>query len=105
VASRTLTEPLEWENSAVLNGDIVQAVLELKRQYGGDLHVIGSAEFVKTLIENDLVNGYRVMIDPLVVGGGKRHFPTGGALKPLRLIDRRVTSTGAFLATYVVSLG
>jgi dihydrofolate reductase len=100
VASTTLTEPLEWQNSTLLQGEVPGAVAALKQEAGGDLHVIGSSELVQTLIENDLVDELRVMIDPLVVGGGKRIFRDDGALKPLRLLDSQVTSTGAFLARY-----
>jgi dihydrofolate reductase len=71
VASRTLAEPLEWQNSTLLQGDVAEAVAGLKQQDGEDLHVIGSAELVQTLIEHDLVDEFRVMIDPVVVGGGK----------------------------------
>jgi dihydrofolate reductase len=101
VASTTLTEPLEWQNSTLLQGDVARAVAALKREDGADLHVIGSTVLVQTLIEHDLVDEYRLMIDPLVVGGGKRIFPDDGALRPLRLVDSKVTTTGAILATYV----
>jgi dihydrofolate reductase len=100
VASTTLTEPLEWQNSALLQGDLPEAVAALKQEAGGDLHVIGSSDLVQTLIENDLVDELRVMIDPLIVGGGKRIFRDDGALKPMRLLDSQVTSTGAVLARY-----
>jgi dihydrofolate reductase len=100
VASTTLTEPLEWQNSTLLQGDLPEAVAALKQEAGGDLHVIGSSDLVQTLIENDLVDELRVMIDPLIVGGGKRIFRDDGALKPMRLLDSQVTSTGAFLARY-----
>jgi len=100
VASTTLAEPLEWQNSTLLQGDVPVAVAALKQEAGGDLHVIGSSDLVQTLIENDLVDELRVMIDPLVVGGGKRIFRDDGALKPMRLLDSQVTSTGAFLARY-----
>jgi dihydrofolate reductase len=103
VASRTLTEPLDWQNSSLLTGGIAQAVLRLKKEDGRDLHVIGSPEFVQTLIEHDLVDEYRLMIDPLVVGGGKRLFRDDSALKPLRLVESQTTSTGAILATYATS--
>jgi dihydrofolate reductase len=62
--------------------------------------VIGSSELVRELIANDLVDELRVMIDPLVVGGGKRVFNDDGALRPWRLVDSQVTTTGAILATY-----
>jgi dihydrofolate reductase len=100
VASTTLTEPLGWENSTLLQGDVAQAVTALKREDGADLHVIGSTNLVQTLIEHDLVDEFRVMIDPVTLGGGKRIFREDGALRPLRLVDGQVTSTGAFLATY-----
>jgi dihydrofolate reductase len=100
VASRTLTNPLEWRNSTVLEGDLTEAVRRLKEEGGGDVHVIGSTELVRSLIEHDLVDEFRFMIDPLVVGGGKRIFRDDGALRPLRLVDGQVTSTGAILATY-----
>jgi dihydrofolate reductase len=100
VASRTLTEPLEWQNSTVLQGDVAEAVAALKQEDGGDLLVIGSTQLVQTLIEHDLVDEFRVMIDPLVVGGGKRIFRDDGVLRPLRLVDHKVTTTGAIVATY-----
>jgi dihydrofolate reductase len=105
VASRTLTEPLEWQSSTLLTGDIAQAVLALKQEDGRDLHVIGSPRLVQTLMEHDLVDEYRLMIDPLVVGGGKRLFRDSRAPKPLRLTESKVTSTGAILATYATSEG
>jgi len=100
VASTTLGEPLGWQNSAVLGGDVAAAVAALKRDGGGDLHVIGSSELVQTLLEHGLVDELRLMIDPLVLGGGKRIFRDDGLLKPLRLVAGEVTSTGAILATY-----
>jgi dihydrofolate reductase len=103
VASRTLTEPLEWQNSRLLQGDLAEAVAALKHQDGGDLLVIGSTQLVQTLIAHDLVDEFRVMIDPLVVGGGKRIFRDDGALRPLRLVDHQVTTTGAIVATYAAA--
>jgi len=99
VASKTLTEPLEWQGSSLLQGDLAQAVTTLKEQESGDVHVIGSTQLVQALIENDLVDQYRLMIDPLALGGGKRFFPEDGALKPLQLVDSQVTEKGAILAT------
>jgi len=100
VASRTLSEPLEWQNSTLLQGEVAEAVAALRREDGGDVHVIGSTQLVRTLIEHDLVDELRVMLDPVLLGGGKRFFPTDGALRELRLVDSRSTSTGAILATY-----
>jgi dihydrofolate reductase len=100
VASTTLAEPLEWQNSTVLQGDLADAVGALKQEEGGDLHVIGSLQLVQALIDDNLVDEFRVMIDPLLLGGGKRFFRDDGALRPLRLVDGQVTSTGAIIATY-----
>ena len=105
VASRTLAEPLEWQNSTLLTGELAPAVRTLKQEDGGDLHVIGSSEFAQMLIEHDLVDDYRLMIDPLVAGGGKRLFRNGGALRPLRLVESQATSAGAILATYSAAEG
>jgi dihydrofolate reductase len=99
VASSTLTEP-EWQNSTVLQGELADAVTALKQEDGGDLHVIGSAELVQTLIEHGLVDELRLMIDPVVLGGGKRIFRDDGVLRPLRLVDSETTPSGAIFATY-----
>ena len=100
VASRTLTGQLEWQNSTVLEGDLARAVAALEAQDGGDLHTIGSTELVRSLLEHDLVDEFRLVIDPVLLGGGKRIFRDDGALRPLRLVDAQVVSTGAILATY-----
>jgi dihydrofolate reductase len=100
VASRTLTEPLAWQHSTVLQGDVAQAVAALKQEDGEDLHLIGSSQLVQTLVEHDLVDEFRVMIDPVVVGGGKRLFRDDGVRRPLRLVDSQVTTTGVIIATY-----
>jgi dihydrofolate reductase len=105
VASTTLAQPLEWQNSTLLEGDVAEAVAALKQEEGGDVHVIGSTKLVQSLIEHDLVDELRVMIDPVVVGGGKRFFPDDGALRPLRLVDGQVASTGAILATFARTAG
>jgi dihydrofolate reductase len=100
VASTTLGDPLGWQNATLLQGDAADAVAALKQEDGDDVHVIGSPHLVQTLTEQDLVDEFRVMIDPLLVGGGKRLFRDDGALRPLRLVDSQVTTTGAILATY-----
>jgi dihydrofolate reductase len=105
VASTTLAEPLEWENSTLLQGAVAEAVGALKQEDGGDLHVIGSPELVQTLVEHALVDEFRVTIDPIVVGGGKRLFRDDGELRPLRLLESQVASTGAIMATYAPAKG
>jgi dihydrofolate reductase len=100
VASRTLTGPLEWQNSSVLPGALPETVAALKEEGGGDLLVIGSTVLVHSLIQHGLVDEFRLMIDPILVGGGKRIFPDDGALRPLRLVDHEGTSKGTIIATY-----
>jgi dihydrofolate reductase len=100
VASTTLKTPLEWNNAALLAGNAEDAVRTLKEADGGDLHVIGSTRLVKTLLQHNLVDALRLMIDPLVLGGGKRFFPDDGVKRPMRLVDSTISSTGAILATY-----
>jgi dihydrofolate reductase len=103
VASTTLSEPLEWQGSTLLEGDLGEAVTALKQESGGDVHVIGSTRLVQTLIERDLVDELRLMIDPVALGGGKRFFPEDGTLRSLRLVDSQVSGGGAILATYAVT--
>jgi dihydrofolate reductase len=100
VASTTLTEPLTWQNSTLLRGELATAVASLKEEDDADLHVIGSTGLVRGLIEQGLVDEFRLMIDPIVLGGGKRAFPDDGAIRRLALVGTEVTSTGAILATY-----
>lgn len=99
VATRTLDPPLEWDNSTILGSDAIQAIAEMKRDDGGPLHVIGSIDLVRQLVTADLVDEYRFIIDPLIVGGGKTVFPSDGESRPLELKDSQVTSTGAHIVT------
>jgi dihydrofolate reductase len=100
VASRTLTGALEWQNSSVLPGPLPDAVAALKAEDGGDLLVMGSTVLVQSLIQHGLVDELRLLINPVLVGGGKRIFPDDGALRPLRLVDHVVTDTGTIIATF-----
>ena len=102
VASTALDEPLGWQNSRLLGGDIGAAVRALKAEKGQHLHVIGSPGLVQTLLVLGLIDELQLMIDPVVAGGGKRLFRDDGALRPLRLADSQVTGTGAIIATYAV---
>jgi dihydrofolate reductase len=100
VASTTLTEPLAWQGSTLLKGDLEEAVGALKQEDGGDLHVIGSTQLVQALVERGLVDELRLMIDPVALGGGKRFFPDDGALRAWNLVDGQVAGNGALLTTY-----
>ena len=100
VASTTLSEPLVWQRSTLLQGDIAKAVAELKQGEGGNIVVLGSGGLVQTLYENDLVDEYSLMIHPIVLGGGKKLFREV-PLRPLKLVDSVTTSTGVLMTTYV----
>jgi dihydrofolate reductase len=100
VASTTLASPLQWQSSTLLSGPLPDAVSELKATGEADLVVLGSTELVRSLLAHGLVDELRLMIDPVLVGGGKRVFPDDGALRPLRLVDHEITSTGTIVATY-----
>jgi dihydrofolate reductase len=100
VASNTLEEPLPWQNSNLLGGDVMAAIAGLKRQAGKDLAVLGSGELVQALMRHNLVDEYVLSIYPLVVGSGRRLFADSGVLATLRLVDARTTTTGVLVATY-----
>jgi dihydrofolate reductase len=100
VASRTLGEPLAWSNSTLITGDVPDGVRRLKEEPGRDLGVIGSGELVQALMRQGLVDEYRLMIHPLVLGSGSRLFRNGNERRPLTLVDSTTTTTGVLLATY-----
>ena len=89
VASNTLQEPLEWNNSTLIEGDVAEAVAGLKQQPGKDILVFGSGELARTLMEHDLVDEYRLMVHPVVVGAGKRLFRDTEETRDLRLVDTK----------------
>jgi dihydrofolate reductase len=101
VASTTLGEPLAWEHSTLLKGDVAAAIAEVKEsEPDGNLVVLGSGGLVQALIEHDLVDRYSLMIDPLLLGDGKRLFRGGNDKVRLRLVDSTTTGTGVIMATY-----
>jgi dihydrofolate reductase len=102
VASRTLGEDdLGWNNSTLLPpDDVLGAVGRLRAEDGGDLQVMGSANLAGALISGGLVDEYRLMIEPIVLGGGKRLFPDDGQTRPLELVSTSTTSTGVHICAY-----
>jgi dihydrofolate reductase len=100
VASRTLTT-LDWNNSTLLQGDVVPAIIALKAQPGPDLQTIGSADLIQTLHAASLIDEYNVWTYPVVLGRGKRLF--GEAAKPsaLRLVRSQLSTSGVAMSTYV----
>jgi dihydrofolate reductase len=99
VASRTL-DRVDWSNSTLLEGDAVEAVARLKEEDGPELQVPGSWNLIQTLLAADLVDEFRLMIFPLVLGSGKRLFDDGAIPAGLRLVDSKPSSTGVLMTTY-----
>ena len=99
VASRRLAK-VEWNNSTLIGGDVAEYVAELKRQDGPEIQVHGSPGLIQTLLENNLIDEYRLWIFPVVVGAGKRFFGEGVVPGALRLIKSRISSTGVTINTY-----
>ncbi len=102
VVSGTLSQDdLTWTNSTILPpDDVVGAVQRLRERDGGDVQVMGSASLARTLIGHDLVDEYLLMIEPIVLGGGKRLFPDDGHARPLQLLTSTTSNTGVHICTY-----
>ena len=102
VASRTLTDAdMTWNNSSLLSADdAVGDVASLREQVGGDLLIWGSGSFVMALLQAGLVDELFCMIEPILLGGGKRLFPTDGVARPMLLVNSVTTNTGVIVCTY-----
>lgn len=107
VASRTLTEDdLGWNNSHLLPPeDTLGAIRRMRDSDGGDLQLMGSASLARQLISEDLVDEYRLMVEPITLGGGKRLFPDDGTARPLKLVSVAPTATGVQMCTYRPATG
>jgi dihydrofolate reductase len=97
VASTTL-DKAEW-NASLIKENVPDVVAKLKHGSGQDILIYGSAALVNTLIQHRLIDVYRLMVHPVVLGSGKRLF-NDGVRADLRLIDSRTTSTGVALLSY-----
>lgn len=102
VVSTTLSaQDADWNNSTVIGGDMASEVAQLKQQVAGDILVAGSAKLVQSLTEHGLVDEYRLMVFPIVLGSGKRLFAEGTPRTTLRLVDSKpVGPDGVFILTY-----
>ena len=102
VASRTLAQAdLEWTNSKLLPADdALGAVERLRSEPGGDINVMGSANLVTQLVAAGVVDEYHLMIEPIILGGGKSIFPRDGHARALELVSTTTTSTGVHVCTY-----
>jgi dihydrofolate reductase len=102
VASRTLTQDdLTWTNATLLPADdALGAIRDLRERDGQGLQVMGSSALARQLVEHDLVDEYRLMIEPILLGGGKRIFPGDGRARPLELVSVTQAGTGVLICTY-----
>ncbi len=99
VVTNTLTE-LGWAGSSILDGDAAESVANLKAQGNGSIAVLGSGVLTQALIENDLIDEYRIFIHPIVLGAGKRLFRQAPRPRPMQLVDCTPTTTGVLLTRY-----
>ena len=100
VVSTTLEEPLEWQNSTLIKGNVAEQIAKLKRQPGKDITILGSATLVGSLLADDLLDELRLMVHPVVLGRGKRLFEEGSDLKALELVGSKTFSIGVLYLTY-----
>jgi dihydrofolate reductase len=100
VVSRTLEEPLQWQNSTLIGDDVAEVISRLKEQPGKDISISGSPTLVRSLLEDGLLDELRLMLHPIIVGSGKRLFEDGSDQKPLQLVDSKTFSTGVVYLTY-----
>ena len=99
VVSTTMTT-VEWQNSTLLSGDLVEEITKLKQQPGKNIGVSGSATLVRWLLRENLLDELRLLVHPIVVGRGKRLFEGMDDRLPLKLLDSRTFSTGVLFLTY-----
>jgi dihydrofolate reductase len=100
VTSRTLREPLPWQNSTLLPGDAADTVAQLKQDSTLDLLILGSGELVHALMHRHLIDEFLLMIHPLVFGTGRRLFADDCIFTSLKLVDTKPTTKGVIIATY-----
>jgi len=100
VVSTTLEEPLDWQNSVLIKGNVAQEIAKLKQQPGKDIGIVGSGTLVRSLLRNDLLDELSLMVHPIVMGNGQRLFEEGGDQKELELVDSKTFSTGVLYLTY-----
>ncbi|MFC7157704.1 dihydrofolate reductase family protein [Halomarina halobia] len=100
VVSTTLEEPLEWNNSTLINGNIVEEITQLKQRSDQDFTILGSGALVRSLLSDGLLDELMILVHPLLVGSGKRLFGDGSERVDLDLVDSQIFSTGVVSLTY-----
>ena len=100
VVSTTLEEPLEWQNSTLIKGNVAEEIARLKQQPGKNITILGSATLVRSLLRDGLLDELGLMVFPVVLGTGKRLFEDGGDQKALNLVDSKTFATGVLYLIY-----
>ena len=100
VVSTTLEEPLEWQNSTLIKGNVAEEIAKLKRQPGKDIGIVGSGTLVRSLLRDHLLDELSLMVQPIVLGNAKRLFEDELEETVLRLVDTTTFSTGVVYLTY-----
>jgi len=99
VVSTTLTTA-SWKESTIITGNVVEAITNLKQQPGKDIIIDGSASLVHSLMGTDLIDEYRFLVQPFIMGRGRRFFPDGTPQTKLRLVESKMLSFGSLALTY-----
>lgn len=99
VVSTTL-DTVEWQNSTLIKGNVVEELTRLKQQPGKNINVSGSATLVQSLLRDNLLDELHLLVHPVVVGHGKRLFEEGSEQMALRLVDSKPFRTGVLMLTY-----
>lgn len=99
VVSSTLKKA-EWNNSTIIKENVVEEITKLKQQQGGDILILGSATLVQSLMETDLIDEYRFLVQPIIMGRGKRFFKDGMHTTKLKLVKTKTLGLGVTLLSY-----
>ncbi len=94
------TYEVNWNNSTLVKGNVVQAIRNLKEQKGPDIQVFGSGNLIQTLLKHDIIDEFRLWIFPVTIGSGKRLFGEGTQPGGFKLISSITSTTGVIIATY-----
>ena len=105
VVSTTLQEPLKWNNSTLIQGEVTEEIAILKEQPGKNITITGSITLVRTLLKDKLLEELQLMVHPVVLGGGRRLFGNGGDMEVLELVGSKTFGTGVVSLTYRPSSG
>ena len=96
----TSLEKATWQNTTLIKGDVAGEIAKLKQEPGGDIFIYGSADLVNSLLGHDLIDEFRIMVFPVVLGSGKRLFRDGRDTTDMKLVDTRTFSSGVVVHTY-----